>query len=153
MNSQPKYSYEAKGSRWVVYRWEYSGNSASGTIVYESFNREQARKECFRLNGWKYKEPAPVKEVVYKSNVGWEHMPEWLKYIIVACINPRSNIPVADENVLLEEMREEIAESLRKQRIRVPIKVELREDEGVWVLFVKRSGRVLISIYVKSVTS
>lgn len=151
MSNRPEFSYELKGRFWVVYHWEYCGNIATGTKVYKSLERESARKECFRLNGWSYKEPAPVKQVNYKSNINWTDMPEWLKLVIVANINPYLNIPVADECETLIRMREEISETLRKQRIRVPVMVEVREDGGTNVLFIKRSGRVLISVYVKSV--
>lgn len=70
MSSHPEYTYAPKGSSWVVYRWEYSGTVATGTPVYTSFDRERARRECFRLNGWKYKGPTPDKtdiEILQKS--------------------------------------------------------------------------------------
>lgn len=134
----------------MVYHWEYCGNIATGTKVYESPERESARRECFRLNGWSYNEPVSPKLVIYKSNFSWDNMSDWLKFVIITNINPRLNTPVTDESGILNEMRDEIAESIRKQRVRVPVMVEVREDEGMKVLFVKRSGRVLISIYVKS---
>lgn len=149
MNSHPEYSYEPKGDGWVVYRWEYSGNTRTGSKVYESSGREQARKECFRLNGWKYTEPVPEKRVVYKSNVHWERMPGWMKFIVVTHINPRLGVPVTNENGLLDGMRDEMAETIRKQNLRVPVLLEVREDEGRKVLFLKCSGRVLVSIYVQ----
>ena len=117
--------------------------------MYQSSDREQARKECFRLNGWKYKEPSPVRQVVYKSNLGWENMPGWLKFVVIIKINPHLNVPVTDEAGVLSKMRDEIAEAIRSQRVRVPVRVEVREDEGKMGLLVIRSGRGLISIYVK----
>ncbi|WP_455971957.1 hypothetical protein [Bacteroides congonensis] len=152
MNNQPKYSYEPKGNDWVVYEWEYCGNIQSGTKVYESSDREQARKECFRLNGWRYKEPAPVKEIIYKSNIHWEHMPGWLKFVVITNINPCLNIPVTDEAGVLNRMRDEITETIRGQKVRVPVRVEVREDEGEMVLLIMRSGRALVSVYVKEKT-
>lgn len=149
MNNQPKYSYKPKGSRWVVYEWEYCGNTQSGTKVYESSDREQARKECFRLNGWKFKEPAPIKEIIYKSNVHWEYMPGWLKFVVITNINPRMNVPVTDEFEVLNQMRDEIAETIRGEKVRVPVRVEIRADERERALLIMRSGRVLVSVYVK----
>lgn len=149
MNNQPKYSYEPKGHKWVVYEWEYCGNTQSGTKVYESSDREQARKECFRLNGWKYKEPTLVKEIIYKSNVHFEHMPGWLKFVVITNINPRLNVPVTNEVEVLNQMRDEIAETIRGQKVRVPVRVEVREDEGERALLMIRSGHGLVSVYVK----
>lgn len=56
MSSRPEYSYRPKGALWVVYRWKDYGNIRTGDKVAEFLTREEARKECYRLNGWKYKE-------------------------------------------------------------------------------------------------
>lgn len=56
-SSRPEYSYEPKGSSWRVIRWEITGNFGSGTQVATFPTREEARKECYRLNGWKYTGP------------------------------------------------------------------------------------------------
>lgn len=133
----------------MVIRWTNLGTSASGEVVARFFTKEEARKECFRLNGWNYKEPSPVRQVIYKSNMQWKDMPGWLKFVVITNINPRMNVPVTDEAAILGEMRDEIAECIRSQQIRVPVLVEVREDEGEKVLLVMRSGRVLISVYVK----
>ncbi|WP_074434137.1 hypothetical protein [Bacteroides neonati] len=55
MSHQPKYAYRPKGSHWAVYRMEYQGTVGIGTKVFDSPDREEARKECYRLNGWNYK--------------------------------------------------------------------------------------------------
>ncbi|WP_042373684.1 hypothetical protein [Bacteroides neonati] len=55
MNSQPKYTYRPKGSLWAVYHMTYQGTVGVGTKVFDSPEREEARKECYRLNGWNYK--------------------------------------------------------------------------------------------------
>lgn len=60
MSSQPKYTYSPKGSGWVVYQMEYKGAFTGGTPVANFQKREEARKECYRLNGWTYKEPKKV---------------------------------------------------------------------------------------------
>lgn len=56
-NSRPEYTYQPKGSRWAVHRWEEFGNISTGSKVAEFPTREEARKECYRLNGWKYQPP------------------------------------------------------------------------------------------------
>ena len=55
--SRPEYSYAPVGSRWGVYHWEENGNISTADKVDEFLTREEARKECYRLNGWKYEEP------------------------------------------------------------------------------------------------
>lgn len=57
MKSQPEYTYRPKGALWAVYHWEYyPDGGAIGTKVAEFQAREDARRECYRLNGWKYTE-------------------------------------------------------------------------------------------------
>lgn len=56
MRNRPEYTYRPKGALWVVYRWEYYPGGGTGTKVGEFQNREEARRECYRLNGWKYTE-------------------------------------------------------------------------------------------------
>lgn len=46
-------------------------------------------------------------------------------------------------------MRDEITETIRGQKVRVPVRVEVREDEGERALLIIRSGRGLVSVYVK----
>ena len=55
---RPKYSYAPVGSRWAVYHWlEIRGYQYTVDKVGEFPTSEEARKECYRLNGWKYEEP------------------------------------------------------------------------------------------------
>lgn len=56
-NSRPEYSYAPIGSRWAIYHWKESSNISTGDKVTEFFTREEARKECYRLNGWKDQAP------------------------------------------------------------------------------------------------
>lgn len=51
--SRPEYSYAPTGSRWAVYHWVENGNISTADKVAEFPTREEARKECYRLNGWK----------------------------------------------------------------------------------------------------
>ena len=53
----PKYSYAPIGSRWAVYHWLEIGDIVTVDKVGEFPTSEEARKECYRLNGWKYEEP------------------------------------------------------------------------------------------------
>lgn len=55
-NREPEYSYAPRYSHWAVYRWERTGTIRTGEKVAEFPTREEARKECYRLNGWEYKE-------------------------------------------------------------------------------------------------
>lgn len=59
-----KYGYCRRGRGWSVYReetWMDKGSSppgefTSGTKVGEYPTKEEARREVYRLNGWKMKE-------------------------------------------------------------------------------------------------
>lgn len=46
-----RYEYTPRRNGWAVY-------DESGNKVAEFSTKEEARRECYRLNGWKYKEPA-----------------------------------------------------------------------------------------------
>ena len=76
-------------------------------------------------------------------------MPGWLKFVVITNINPRMNVSVTNEVEVLNQMRDEIAETIRGQKVRVPVRVEVREDEGERALLIMRSGRGLVSVYVK----
>ena len=69
--------------------------------------------------------------------------------MVITNINPRINVPVADEIEVLNQMRDEIVETIRGQKVHVPVRVEVREDEGERALLIIRSGRGLVSVYVK----
>ena len=55
--SKPTVRYEInrRGRQFVVYRMEYTETGGMGSPVYHTFDFEDARKELYRLNGWKYK--------------------------------------------------------------------------------------------------
>ena len=55
--NDPKYSYAPRRNMWAVYEMEYTGSGSSGIKLEEYPTKEQARKRCYELNGWKYKEP------------------------------------------------------------------------------------------------
>lgn len=58
------YGYHPRGRRWAVYHYTAyirDGDKdrkefSVGDKVSEHSSREEARKEVYRLNGWKYKE-------------------------------------------------------------------------------------------------
>lgn len=48
-----QYYYAPRRRSWGV--WQYKEN-AGGTFYNDYFTKEEARREVFRLNGWKLKE-------------------------------------------------------------------------------------------------
>lgn len=56
MSRRPEYTYSPKGNLWVIHKMTYRGRFASGDKVATFHLKEDARRECYRLNGWKYKE-------------------------------------------------------------------------------------------------
>ena len=53
--SKSRYELHRRGKQFVVYRMEYDETGDMGFPVYHTFDFEEARKELYRLNGWKYK--------------------------------------------------------------------------------------------------
>lgn len=54
MRTRPEYTYELRGTIWIVIRWKKSGNGTSyvGEKISTYMLREDARREVYRLNGW-----------------------------------------------------------------------------------------------------
>jgi hypothetical protein len=52
--SKKRYELHRRGRKFVVYRMEYTETGGMGSPVYQTNNFEDARKELYRLNGWKY---------------------------------------------------------------------------------------------------
>lgn len=51
------YEYRPRGRNWVVLHMKGEpAGSSTGEKVASFLSREEARRECYRLNGWKYKE-------------------------------------------------------------------------------------------------
>jgi hypothetical protein len=50
MGYRLKYTYSPSGYQWVVRRWEYYSNGASGTKVSEHSTLDEAKAEANRLN-------------------------------------------------------------------------------------------------------
>lgn len=57
MNGEKEFEYHLnrRGKAYVIHRMEYENGIGVGTRVFQSYNYEEARKELYRLNGWKYK--------------------------------------------------------------------------------------------------
>lgn len=54
MKDQPKYSYQRDSSLWAVIRWEkHPSGGYKGEKVKTYILKDKARKEVFRLNGWR----------------------------------------------------------------------------------------------------
>ena len=85
---------------------------------------------------------------IYKSNFRRKRMPEWLKYIIDYTMEAANKLSPDGSKVDFEMLQWAIKEDL-KLLGKDNATAELVTDEGKTVLFVKRSGRPLISIYFK----
>lgn len=52
---RPEYRYCPCGRIWAVYRYETTPDGLeTGTKVCSCLTRDEARRETFRLNGWRY---------------------------------------------------------------------------------------------------
>lgn len=47
------YEYRPHGRNWVVYRIRHDATGSTGTKVGQFLTKEEARREVYRLNGWK----------------------------------------------------------------------------------------------------
>lgn len=47
------YEYRPHGRNWVVYRIRRDATGSTGTKVGQFLTKEEARREVYRLNGWK----------------------------------------------------------------------------------------------------
>lgn len=50
-----KYELNKRGKAYVIYQKEHDNGVSVGTPIFRSYDYEDARKELYRLNGWKYK--------------------------------------------------------------------------------------------------
>ena len=57
MRNQPDewYEYQPQGRNWAVYHMKRNATGSTGEKVDTCLREEDARRECYRLNGWKYK--------------------------------------------------------------------------------------------------
>lgn len=54
-STQWMYELRKRGRAFVIYHMEHEGDISTGTPVFRHYDYEVARKELYRLNGWKYK--------------------------------------------------------------------------------------------------
>lgn len=52
-----KYVYCRRYNSWVIYKMEQTGNYATGTWIQSYADKEEARREVYRLNGWQNYKP------------------------------------------------------------------------------------------------
>lgn len=87
-------------------------------------------------------------EFTYKSNLRRERMPEWLKYITDYTLPEFNSLYPSGSELNFDMLEWAINEDL-KLLGKENVTAELVMDEGNKVIFIKRSGRTLISIYFK----
>lgn len=89
-----------------------------------------------------------VMKFIYKSNLRRERMPEWLKCITDYILEEFNSLSPAGSKFDFEMLEWAIKEDL-KLLGKENVTVEPVTDEGKTVIFIKRSGHTLISIYFK----
>lgn len=87
-------------------------------------------------------------EFTYKSNLRRERMPEWLKYITDYTLPEFNSLSPSGSELNFDMLEWAINEDL-KLLGKENVTAELVMDEENKVIFIKRSGRTLISIYFK----
>lgn len=91
-----------------------------------------------------------MKQLIIKSNLQRNKMPEWLLFIIDETLSRLGQeIPVDGSREEFEYIQWMIDCDLKLFKLKTPVCTELVTDEGETVLFIKRSGRIIISIYIK----
>lgn len=85
---------------------------------------------------------------IYKSNLRRERMPEWLKYITDYTLEEFNSLFPSGSAFDFEMLEWAIKQDL-KLLGKENATATLVTDEGETVIFIKRSGRTLISIYFK----
>lgn len=89
-----------------------------------------------------------MKQLIYKSNLRPERMPAWLTCILNITLDSlnRSNTLCGSPEEF-RDIRRIITDDLRQLQVKSEVTAELVTDEGQSVIFIKRSGRILVSIY------
>lgn len=85
---------------------------------------------------------------IYKSNLRRERMPEWLKYITDYTLQEFNSLFPSGSAFDFEMLEWAIKQDL-KLLGKENATATLVTDEGKTVIFIKRTGRTLISIYFK----
>lgn len=89
-----------------------------------------------------------MKQLVYKSNLKPAGMPIWLACILNISLDSlnRSNTLCGSPEEF-QDIRRILTDELRQLQVKSEVTAELVTDEGDSVIFIKRSGSVLASIY------
>jgi hypothetical protein len=85
---------------------------------------------------------------IYKNNLRRERMPEWLKYITDYTLEEFNSLFPIGLKFDFEMLEWSIKDDLRMLG-KDNVTTELVADEGQTVIFIKRSGHTLVSIYFK----
>lgn len=93
-----------------------------------------------------------LKQLTYKCNLAKEKRPEWVKRIISALhtlMSQRMMGNASDFAAVHADLCQLVYQMNLAGVIKSPVKVEVVTDDGETVVFIKRSGRIIISIYIK----
>lgn len=86
---------------------------------------------------------------VYKSNLRREQMPAWLKYITDITLEEINEFFPIGSAYEFDYLKWAIEDDLKSLPVKSEVLTELVTEEEQRVIFIKRSGRVLVSIYFK----
>lgn len=93
-----------------------------------------------------------MKQLTYKCNLSKEKRPEWVRRIISVIhtlMAQRMTGDASDFTAVHADLCRLIYQMTLAGDLKSKVTAELVTDEGETVLFIKRSGRILISIYIK----
>lgn len=86
---------------------------------------------------------------IYKSNLHRDRMPGWLKYIIDCTLEEINEFSPIGSAFEFDFLKWAIEDDLKMLHIKSDVTTELVTDDERTVLFILRSGRILVSIYFK----
>ncbi|MCE8993927.1 hypothetical protein DWW05_21890 [Bacteroides thetaiotaomicron] len=86
---------------------------------------------------------------IYKSNLRHEQMPAWLKYITDITLEEINEFFPTGSAFEFDYLKWAIEDDLKSLPVKSEVSTELVTEEEQRVIFIKRSGRILVSIYFK----
>lgn len=93
-----------------------------------------------------------MKQLTYKCNLTKENRPEWVRRIISVIHTLMAQCMTGDASdftAVQADLSQLVYQMHLSGTLKSKVTVELVTDKGETVLFIKRSGRILISIYIK----
>lgn len=91
-----------------------------------------------------------MKQLIYKSNLKPDKMPAWLTCLLNITLDSINKNHVFGDSIEDYEWIQWILNTdLKELQVKSDVTTELATDEGKTALFIKRSGRILVSIYIK----